>query len=800
MEQSLVKYEQWPAKVEGRSSVRVLGIDLGTTNSTVCEIHAAGRTGALEARCLELEQPTPDGIYTSPLVPSVVAILPSDGAWVGEGAKRLRARPQEANLIPEKNLFFETKNEMGLRKTYYRAPEGYNAPWKIGGQILSFLKQAAFKAAGARPDRVVVTVPASFQLNQRRDTIQAARMAGIELKDYDLLDEPTAALIGYWMGRKDSTLFTTGASSCVMVMDFGGGTCDVSIVDMEQEDPKGGIKASMKMTSRYHRLGGGDLDCAIVHDHLIPMLLKENSLPPRDLSWAEKKRGLEPQLLGTAEALKIALCREIDRLTQFGKYAQADKKALAARQPAVACRLGKRELRLSTPSLSAAEFEAILKPFLDTEVLFARETEYRLSQSIFAPIQDALDRAQLKSGQVDVVLLVGGSTLIPQVKEAVGKFFSKARVCAFDDPMDAQLAVARGAAWHAFHLEATGMPLICPVVPDTIALVTGKGEPYPLVPAGAALPYPSGGAWAEMSSLVIPKAMLRELKLEVIALSSGQPMLCETWHIKELVDTGEPITLLYRLGTNGELVFRAFLTNHPGEEFAETVQNPLVNAIHPNSIRLQIEDLEETLREKGGPSAEDVDDLVSLARLYAEMRHYERAVDYLRNALRLLGKPEPNLLNLQGIYYGEMRDTEHEARCYLEADQAAPGWGGPMFNLALMQLKTGRLKEALISADAALAKEPYKGPNHTLKGDCLRALGRKDEAMEVYRRAVEYYAAPEGLDDWALGWYKSNMDMLGRRDLVEKAEAERTRRKSHPAAVGEDGIRPVIGDGLRVMN
>ncbi len=93
------------------NEVRVLGIDLGTTNSTVAEV--TWKPGeAPTCRTLELDQPTREGVYTSPLVPSVVAVLPDNQVWVGEGAKRLRTRPQEANLIHEKNLFFETKNDM----------------------------------------------------------------------------------------------------------------------------------------------------------------------------------------------------------------------------------------------------------------------------------------------------------------------------------------------------------------------------------------------------------------------------------------------------------------------------------------------------------------------------------------------------------------------------------------------------------------------------------------------------------------------------------------------------------------
>ena len=92
------------------SAIRVLGIDLGTTNSTVAEvIYEPGK--APVCNVLELTQPTEAGEYTSPLIPSVLAQLPDHTVWIGEGVKRLRTFPQNANLFSEKNLFYDTKND-----------------------------------------------------------------------------------------------------------------------------------------------------------------------------------------------------------------------------------------------------------------------------------------------------------------------------------------------------------------------------------------------------------------------------------------------------------------------------------------------------------------------------------------------------------------------------------------------------------------------------------------------------------------------------------------------------------------
>ena len=177
--------------------IRVLGIDLGTTNSTVAELRWDPEEGLTqEARCLEVDQQTYQGLYTHVLVPSVVAI--HDGkVMVGEGAKRLRARAPELGLRQNQNLFYECKNDIGIQKTYHRAPEGFRSAAEIGGKVLEFLYHAALEYDPTPVQRVVVTVPASFQGAQRIDTVKAAGLANLQLTGGALLDEPVAAFLDY---------------------------------------------------------------------------------------------------------------------------------------------------------------------------------------------------------------------------------------------------------------------------------------------------------------------------------------------------------------------------------------------------------------------------------------------------------------------------------------------------------------------------------------------------------------------------------------------------------------------------
>lgn len=294
---------------------RVIGIDLGTTNSTVAQVKlplAADATPESACECLYLEQPTQNGPQHGALIPSVVAIDATGKMWVGEGAKRMRAEPQKHGLNLEKNLFYETKNEIGLQKRYLRATEDFDHPRKIAGHVLRFLVEGARMVAGSPPKRTVVTVPASFQVNQRADTLAAAKLAGLELSDYDLLDEPVAALMDYLFTHAGEEVWERPQN--VVMFDFGGGTYDVFVARLSPTGNGSAFSIETRSVSRYHRLGGGDFDTAIIHEVLIPQLIKENNLSPRHFEWTARKKIIEPALRGCAEALKEGICREISQL------------------------------------------------------------------------------------------------------------------------------------------------------------------------------------------------------------------------------------------------------------------------------------------------------------------------------------------------------------------------------------------------------------------------------------------------------------------------------------------------------
>ncbi|MBW2431922.1 MAG: Hsp70 family protein [Deltaproteobacteria bacterium] len=277
-------------------SIRAIGIDLGTTNSAVAEaVFDPKNPHGIEVRCLEVEQPVGKRIKTGVTLPSVVAVKDQE-IVIGKGARAMRSWMFDNGLKRNQSIFYECKNEMGLRRRYNAAPEGFESPAEISGHILQFLYDSALKQRPNPIRQTVVTVPASFQANQRNDALAAAGFAGIDIEGGKFIDEPIAAFIDYVLSWSDKRLGEPGQVKNLLVFDFGGGTCDVAVFKVRLPENSGQLKVAPLAVSRYHRLGGGDIDLALFHEVIIPKIIEQNDLEEHDLTFEDKHRGLTAKL------------------------------------------------------------------------------------------------------------------------------------------------------------------------------------------------------------------------------------------------------------------------------------------------------------------------------------------------------------------------------------------------------------------------------------------------------------------------------------------------------------------------
>ena len=328
---------------------KIIGIDLGTTNSCVAVIEG-GEPVVI---------PNAEGARTTP---SVVAFKKDGERVVGRVAK------QQAVSAPDRTIS-SIKRDMGTDRKVTIDDKSYT-PQEISAMILSKLKQDAEAYLGDKVTEAVITVPAYFTDAQRQATKDAGKIAGMEVKR--IINEPTAAALAYGIDK--------GADQKIMVYDLGGGTFDVSIIEMGD-----GVQEVLA-TAGNNRLGGDDFDQKIV-DWLIATFKADTGV---DLSG--DKMALQ-RLREAAEKAKIELS-------------------------------GSTSSNINLPFITA---DATGPKHMDITLTRAKFNELTASlvESTMGPVRQALSDSGLTAAQIDKVLLVGGSTRIPAVQEAVQKFMGK---------------------------------------------------------------------------------------------------------------------------------------------------------------------------------------------------------------------------------------------------------------------------------------------------------------------------------------------------------------------------------------
>ncbi len=330
---------------------KIIGIDLGTTNSCVA-VYEGGEPKVI---------PNPEGARTTP---SVVAFSKTGERMIGQVAKRQSITNPDRTVI-------SIKREMGTAHKVAIDDKQYT-PQEISAMILQKLKADAEAFLGTPVTEAVITVPAYFSDAQRQATKDAGKIAGLDVKR--IINEPTAAALAYGMDKdqeKDQT---------IMVFDLGGGTFDVSILEISD-----GV-FEVLATNGDTRLGGDDFDQRII-DWLADGFMKENGVDLR------KDKMVLQRLKDAAEKAKI----ELSGMTSSNINLPFITATAAG------------PLHLDV-TLTRAEFDRITADLVDR---------------CMAPTRKALADAGKSVSDIEKVLLVGGSTRIPAVQEAVKKFIGK---------------------------------------------------------------------------------------------------------------------------------------------------------------------------------------------------------------------------------------------------------------------------------------------------------------------------------------------------------------------------------------
>jgi molecular chaperone DnaK len=410
---------------------KIIGIDLGTTNSVVAVIEGGQPVVITNAE-------------GSRLTPSVVAVTKTGERLVGQVAKRQAVTNPENTVFSIKRFmgrrFDEVTDEM--RMVPYRVVPAGNgdvrvqvadteyAPPQISAMILQKLKQSAEDYLGQPVTRAVITVPAYFNDAQRQATKEAGQIAGLEVMR--IVNEPTAAALAYGLDKKKEEL--------IAVYDFGGGTFDISILEV------GDGVVEVKATNGDTHLGGDNLDQRVI-EWIIEEFKRDDGI---DLS---KDRMALQRLREAAEKAKMELSTVAETEINL-PFITADQ-------------TGPRHL---VKKLSRARFEQLVEDLL---------------QRTIGPTRQALVDAGVSATQIDEVVLVGGSTRVPRVQAIVKDLFGK-------EPhkgVNADEVVAIGAAVQAGVLAGDVKDLLLlDVTPLSLGIETLGGVMTSLIPRNTTIP------------------------------------------------------------------------------------------------------------------------------------------------------------------------------------------------------------------------------------------------------------------------------------------------------------------------
>jgi len=416
----------------------VIGVDLGTTNSCVAIIEN-GKTKIIE---------NSEGGRTTP---SIVAYT-KDEILVGATAKRQAVTNPKNTIYAAKRLIGRTFNEDAVQKdinlmpykiikadngdAWVEANDEKLAPPQISAEVLRKMKQTAEDYLGQTVTQAVITVPAYFNDSQRQATKDAGKIAGLEV--LRIINEPTAAALAYGVDKTDNK------DRKVAVFDLGGGTFDVSIIEIADVD--GEKQIEVLSTNGDTFLGGEDFDQRLM-DHLVSEFKKDSGI---DLT---KDMMALQRLKDAAEKAKIELSSSQSTSVNL-PYVTADA-------------TGPKHLDVS---ITRAKFEALV------DDLIKRSIE---------PCKVALKDAKVSASDIDEVILVGGQTRMPKVQEAVEKLFGKAP----RRDVNPDEAVAAGAAIQGAVLAGDRNDvLLLDVIPLSLGIETSGGIFAKLIEKNTTIP------------------------------------------------------------------------------------------------------------------------------------------------------------------------------------------------------------------------------------------------------------------------------------------------------------------------
>lgn len=757
-----------------------VGIDFGTSTSVVSIARYNETTHHFEVQPIPIEQRNEDGsITTSTLVPSVIA-LKGSRILVGEGASYLKY-----SLIRNRQVWYSFKMQLGEGIEYYdsklRDANAFSicTPEEAATVFFRYLKEqienyCRDKGLGTNI-YYTVSIPASFEANQRSELVEALQKNSMTVARQSLIDEPNAAFLSYIQEsvtnpNEHHIVVKNTYNPKVLVFDFGGGTCDISILEIVQG--ANGFYSKNLSISKFEHLGGDDIDRYIAWHYLIPQLLKANNKTIDDFRGPEK-RDMVHQLLKIAEQLKINACKDLAAMMTGMKLPVLKDSEMEVRVDlpvVIDSKYG--NLTCNAFSLRYCDLRDTMKVFLRRDgSMVTRNKQEEDYTSIFKPIESALRKAHInKDRELDYVLFIGGSSKNPFIQNALSEYFDESELLI---PENLQTHVSKGAAIHSLIMNGFGKNIIQPITSEPIIVVTKNGGLRTLIPAGSQIP-------CERQTIddLTPQRNGQKVVELPVCVGNADKMLfniCIKAPDSQGFSLTDNIRLSFEINADKLLMLDASCRGvHQKPELQNPFANKELTTEQRNVIKAEREVEKSKAANGGSPSRQALRNLASA---------YESANQYFQQAeiLEMMEEYYPGSagFNEIGIAFSNAGNEDKATEAFEKAVKQNPTSSAVWGNLAgQYQFKD---KEKFVE----FSRKAYElSPNDPVEiirlARAEETVGNKEHAKDLRQRAYEIYVDKfnnHSMHSWDYGWFASLAGDLGHYDMkrkVLKAEPNRT--------------------------
>ena len=466
-----------------------------------------------------------------------------------------------------------------------------------------------------------VSIPTTYESNKRLSYINILKKIGINVSEHVLIDEPSAAFLSFIISLAEVE-FNKLERKIILVFDFGGGTCDVTIIEFWED--KNGVYHSKKYGEDTINIGGDDIDLAIAEDVLYNIFISnEKSLENKIISDEDKKNILNA-LKDIAESLKIMICK-----TMKEDLSMSFDNSVFLLKQSEKFKFRRKDYNLKFIKLPYRQFNSIMEKF----------TSYNSKDSIFIPIEGALKKSDLKKEDIHYVLLIGGSCNNLYIQKAIEKYFQSSEILI---PDNLQTHVSKGTAVNTALIYGQNKNIIDTIVSESISIKLFDGSQKVIIDAGTTVP----SMYKEIRNFHINNA--NQTVIEIPIYAAGEKKILQNFQIKGEFNARDEFYIKIQIDANKiinielfQKSFKRFLLffNLPVEKLVETIRFPLASSSVLTPYRKEVNKLIKELNnykandENNSENRTTIDLVYKIAELHERHNNNKEALEvYLKYA------------------------------------------------------------------------------------------------------------------------------------------------------------------------